>query len=74
MLTQEKINGWYDHKSNKEKTIESYDCEICQDTGEVSCDGRDKDGNWERGTETQMCECRLDNEIDMSGADGSDER
>lgn len=51
-----------------------FNCDICEDTGEVSCDERDRDGNWEHGVGTQMCECRLDNEIDMSGADGSDER
>ncbi len=51
---------------------ESDVCEMCGGTGEVSCDERDRDGNWERGTGTQMCECRLDNEIDMSGASEGD--
>lgn len=36
-----------------------YDCDICEDTGEVSCDGRDSSGNIERGTEVRKCECRI---------------
>lgn len=35
-----------------------YDCEICEDTGEVSCDERDDVGNIQRGVGTQKCECR----------------
>lgn len=47
-------------------------CHICDDTGEVSCDERDSDGNWQSGVGTQKCECQLDNEIDMSGATPGD--
>ena len=43
-------------------TAKKYDCEICEDTGEVSCDERNSDGNWERGVGTQKCECRINND------------
>lgn len=39
-------------------------CEFCHGTGEVSCDERDSDGNWQRGVGTQRCECQLDIEED----------
>lgn len=41
MITQEKLNSWYEHKSNKELTIERMEsaedeCEFCGGSGEVS--------------------------------------
>lgn len=36
-----------------------YDCDICEDTGEVSCDERDSSGNWERGVGSRRCECKI---------------
>ena len=38
-----------------------FDCELCEDTGVISCDHLDSDGNWERGTDEQKCECTLEN-------------
>jgi uncharacterized OB-fold protein len=41
MITQEKINSWYTHQSNKEKVIEEEECEHqfengrCNKCGEV---------------------------------------
>ena len=49
-----------------------YACEICNDTGEVSCDEMDSDGNWQHGVGTQKCECQLDSEPDFSGATEGD--
>ncbi len=46
-----------------------YDCEICNDSGEVSCDERDNEGNWQRGVGTQKCECRLINADDYHNND-----
>jgi hypothetical protein len=34
-----------------------FDCEECQDTGEVSSPYRDSDGNWS-DTDTRKCECK----------------
>lgn len=65
------INGLcFDCKEHAEPF--KFDCEICEDTGEVSCDERDSDGNWEHGTGTQICECRLDSEVDFSGSSEGD--
>ena len=75
MVTQEQLNGWYDHKSNKEKETEKYDCETCQDTGEVSCMERVYPGEPHMANiGTEPCpDCRgADNEIDMSGASDGD--
>lgn len=30
-----------------------YDCEMCKDTGEIDCDHLDRDGHYERGTDSQ---------------------
>ena len=42
-----------------EEIIEDEKCEFCDGTGEVSCDERDRDGNWQRGVGTRKCECSL---------------
>jgi hypothetical protein len=38
----------------------SFDCELCEDTGEISCDVMDRDGNWQRGVGSQICICILE--------------
>ena len=42
--------------------IRKFDCEICQDTGEVSTDEDDGEGHIQRGVGTQKCECRFNDE------------
>jgi hypothetical protein len=39
--------------------INKFDCDICEDTGEVSIDAMDKDGNWQRGVEVRKCGYQL---------------
>lgn len=41
------------------KGEKEYDCEFCQDTGEVDEDEVDESGNVARGTLTRKCECRI---------------
>lgn len=63
-ITQEKLNSWYEHKSNKEKVIEAeeekeFDCEDCQDTGEIDCMGYVYPGEPHQAMiDSRPCHCR----------------
>lgn len=43
---------------NEHCDVIKFDCEDCEDTGEVSIDERDSEGNWQRGVGTRKCTCR----------------
>lgn len=62
-ITQEKLNSWYKHRSNKERVVEKeYDCEDCEDTGEVSCMESVYPGEPHMAmVGTEMCHCRREN-------------
>lgn len=54
MITQEQLNSWYEHKSNKERTIEAMDrledekdedvCQFCEGVGEIYEPARQEGG------------------------------
>ena len=61
-LTQEKLNSWYEHKSNKEKTIEAEEnevCPICEGEGMVADFSFDSDSKQYVRDTDKLCVCQL---------------
>jgi hypothetical protein len=50
----------------EEAEARKFDCEICEDTGTVTANGRDNDGNWQQGVDEVKCECQYEHDSERA--------
>ncbi len=53
---------------------EKFDCEFCEDTGEISEDETDESGNIARGTLSRKYSCRIPEEDPDAWRDNNEDR